>query len=306
MSYVVLNNPSPGDINIANGLVPPVIGCHAGQGIHVVIPGNWLALCNAGVWVEGCSSTAQDRIFASIAISDLQQSRWSNPTYTAGLNVTWLANFISKVSGAAPIINLVMAGDSITASLDLQGQMRGMVNANLLARELNCIWNNVGEINDGPYPIHTYQAVGGDTVAQVTAYVAPFYGVGKIRSTVWRILAGANNALAPASFNTDYAALLSAIKTAEPTACVSVGLVTPQANPTAQTNINAFNAALPGIVSTAVTGGQKVILEASGGLVEPGDFIGDGVHPNTAGNLKISVVAANGIVAACQSAGFLP
>lgn len=306
MTVVSLDNPSPGDIAIANGLVAPVIGCHAGRGIHVTIPDDWQARCMAGEWIAGCTSTAKDRYYANILISDLQQSRWSNPTYTAGLNATWLANFISKVTGASPVIRLVMAGDSITAGLDVSfPQLRIMVNDNLLAREYNVIWLNVGVITNGPYPVKDSQAVGGNTVAQGTAYIAPYYGVGKIRSTVWRVMYGANNVTSPASFNADYAAELAAIQTAEPASCVSVGLVTPTTIPAYQAITDTFNAALPGIVATAFAGGQDVILEASAGLVVPGDLI-DHVHPNAAGNLKISVVAANGIVAACQLAGYLP
>lgn len=305
MSNVTLSNPSPGDIAIANGLVAPVIGCRAGLGVHVSIPPDWQARCLAGEWVAGCNSSAKDRIFRSLVVSDLHQSRWANPTYTGGLNATWLANFIAKVSGSAPTIQLVMAGDSITASLDLQGQLRSMVNDNLLAREYNVIWSNIGIITDGPNPIRAHQGVGGNTVAQGTAYVPLYYGAGKIRSTVWRLLYGANNVASPASFNADYAAELDAIKTAEPTACVSVGLVTPTTIPAYQTNVDAFNAALPGIVATAVSGGQKVVLEASAGLVTATDLL-DHVHPNAAGNLKLSVAAANGIVAACQAAGYLP
>ena len=44
-----------GDADVCNALSPPTQGCHAGAGIHVVIPADWQARIAAGQDVPGCS-----------------------------------------------------------------------------------------------------------------------------------------------------------------------------------------------------------------------------------------------------------
>lgn len=43
------------DADVCNALSPPTKGCHAGSGIHVVIPADWQARIAAGQEVPGCS-----------------------------------------------------------------------------------------------------------------------------------------------------------------------------------------------------------------------------------------------------------
>lgn len=44
-----------GDADVCNALSPPTKGCHAGSGIHIVIPSDWQARIAAGQEVPGCS-----------------------------------------------------------------------------------------------------------------------------------------------------------------------------------------------------------------------------------------------------------
>jgi len=44
-----------GDADVCNALSLPTQGCHAGAGIHVVIPADWQARIAAGQDVPGCS-----------------------------------------------------------------------------------------------------------------------------------------------------------------------------------------------------------------------------------------------------------
>lgn len=43
------------DVDVCNTIEPPVIGCHAGAGVHVDIPSDWQAQILAGQQVPGCS-----------------------------------------------------------------------------------------------------------------------------------------------------------------------------------------------------------------------------------------------------------
>lgn len=46
------------DADVCNAIDPPVRGCHAGDGLHVDIPPDWLARILAGQAVPGCNYCA--------------------------------------------------------------------------------------------------------------------------------------------------------------------------------------------------------------------------------------------------------
>lgn len=65
------------DADVCNALVPPVPGCNAGGGIHIVIPPDFAARIAAGQEVPGCSYAhleadgsliVSDRVVAQIAV----------------------------------------------------------------------------------------------------------------------------------------------------------------------------------------------------------------------------------------------
>lgn len=55
MSKLIQAGATQLDADVCNNIDPPVIGCHAGAGLHVTIPGDWQARILAGQQVPGCS-----------------------------------------------------------------------------------------------------------------------------------------------------------------------------------------------------------------------------------------------------------
>lgn len=55
MSKLITSGAIQEDADCCNYIDPPVQGCHAGGGLHVVIPADWQARIAAGQQVPGCS-----------------------------------------------------------------------------------------------------------------------------------------------------------------------------------------------------------------------------------------------------------
>jgi hypothetical protein len=90
------------DADTCNAVDPPVRGCHAGIGIHVDIPADWLTRILAGQQVPGCSYhaidgselTVSDRAIAQLAIPAVVNALPAPLKAEAPLLVTKLATGI--------------------------------------------------------------------------------------------------------------------------------------------------------------------------------------------------------------------
>jgi len=305
----LIYNPSPADIAIANHLDPAAVGIAVNGGIHGMTPSNWAALCAAGVAVAGCTYQEIDPA-CNLRVSVAAQARDADPTYTTGLDAGQLSHFVGKLAGSLQTLSGVFAGDSITFGLGTPNSdgFRVLTNTNLLARELRAQWAYVGTQASGSVPTTLHNGISGRRTAQLSADIAAGYGSGKIRFQWIRVEIGTNDAIDgmdAATYAATFATLLSTIKTAEPAAGVSVARHIPDVSAPVQALLVQYNAALTGVIATAVSGGQFVIFEADAGLINPTDYI-DGRHPNQQGCAKIAPVAADGIVAALTLAGTLP
>lgn len=82
-------------------------------------------------------------------------------------------------------------------------------------------------------------------------------------------------------------ALLDRIAARRPSATVVVASITPLRDGTHDARARAFNAALPGLVSTRASQGKKVRFVDAYSRLGLGD-LADGVHPNSAGYAKLA------------------
>lgn len=55
MSKLIATAATQADADVCNAVDPPARGCHAGEGLHVVIPADWQARILAGQQVPGCT-----------------------------------------------------------------------------------------------------------------------------------------------------------------------------------------------------------------------------------------------------------
>lgn len=96
------------DVTVCLALDPPVVGCHAGGGVHVTIPPDWFARCNAGQAVLGCNYSRLEAD-SSLYVSAAAQSRTTNPTYTTGLVAGDLSAFVTKLASAVVVVGVAVA-----------------------------------------------------------------------------------------------------------------------------------------------------------------------------------------------------
>ena len=96
--------------------------------------------------------------------------------------------------------------------------------------------------------------------------------------------------------------LVDHILSVVPNATVIVGTLLPNAKPSAETNILAFNAALPGVISNLTSQGKKVsLVDFHSDWFSTADLGTDGTHPTDMGYLKMARVFYKGIVAAAEA-----
>ncbi|MCM2388359.1 phosphatidylinositol-specific phospholipase C domain-containing protein [Streptomyces albipurpureus] len=88
-------------------------------------------------------------------------------------------------------------------------------------------------------------------------------------------------------------ALIDQIHTASPDTAVVVASLVPATDPAVQARVNAYNAAIPGIVSSRAAQGYKITQVSMGGLTTAD--LNDNLHPNNAGYTKMASAFLGGV-----------
>ncbi|KAJ7232386.1 lipolytic enzyme, partial [Mycena rebaudengoi] len=167
---------------------------------------------------------------------------------------------------------------------------------NLLAADGNTL-NMVGSQKGGTFMDPDNEGYPGFIITQVNAKAntnMPIY-----RPNIVTLLVGTNDMLqnidvanAPARLTT----LTQNVLDAPPLTLVVLSTLPPNADAATNTRINAYNAALPGVVQGFVNAGRSVVLVDSHAVVAVGDLV-DGTHPNDAAYARMAQVFYNGIQA---------
>lgn len=84
MSPKLLAAATAADAQVCNALVPPLSGCNAGGGIHIVIPPDFAARIAAGQDVPGCTY-AQVQADGSLQVDDRTQALLATPAAVQAL-----------------------------------------------------------------------------------------------------------------------------------------------------------------------------------------------------------------------------
>lgn len=103
----VIVSATPADVQLCNQLEPPVAGCPAGGGIHVVVPDDWQAWIAAGQDVPGCSYARIDAD-GSLIVTDVVQAQLAIPAVAQALPAATVADLDAKLAVA------VSAGTVVT------------------------------------------------------------------------------------------------------------------------------------------------------------------------------------------------
>jgi hypothetical protein len=272
----------------------------ASTGNNVSASPMWLGSPTAG---RSAAYSLATRLITQVkpTATELAQLRAASRFYFEALSVTFL-------------------GDSITVGYDdvhfdpttLDGFRPGTA-TNIRAKGLSRVFEFVGNNIGGSVPTNHYQASSGAKIETQDSNIVNFFGTGKLVHgvSIFRTLLGTNNVTSdPANTTSHYQTLFDDIYTASPGCAVSVGRVPPVAS--TKQNAAALNATIVQMngdiaaeVTRQTTLGRAVIFEADAGLVDA-DFASGGVHLIASGNVKMAVVAANGIEAAARLAGFIP
>jgi hypothetical protein len=82
-SKLVSSGAVQADADLCNAIDPPVSGCHAGGGIHVVIPPDFVARIQGGQSVPGCTYYAI--VSGGLFVTDRAVSLLGNGPFVSGL-----------------------------------------------------------------------------------------------------------------------------------------------------------------------------------------------------------------------------
>lgn len=99
------------DADICNALDPPVAGCHAGMGPHIVIPADFATQIAAGKDVPGCTY-AKVQPDSTLYVSDAVQTGVVAPNAVTKLTLAQsqeLTNFKTKIASAVVVSADVVA-----------------------------------------------------------------------------------------------------------------------------------------------------------------------------------------------------
>jgi hypothetical protein len=91
------------DVDVCNALEPPVKGCHAGSGIHIVIPPDFVARIAAAQDVPGCSYARLDAD-GSLYVDSRAQAQIAIPAVVSALSAPLQGQataLIAKLAAAA-------------------------------------------------------------------------------------------------------------------------------------------------------------------------------------------------------------
>ncbi|KAJ7469649.1 lipolytic enzyme, partial [Mycena latifolia] len=160
---------------------------------------------------------------------------------------------------------------------------------NLLAADGNTV-NMVGSQKGGDFFDPDNEGYPGFVITQVNdkgIAAMPVY-----RPNIVTLIVGTNDMLQnidPAGAPARLSTLIQNVLDAPPLTLVVLATLPPNANADANTRINAYNAALPGVVANFVNAGRSVVLADCHAVVAVGDLV-DGTHPNDDAYARIGKV----------------
>jgi lysophospholipase L1-like esterase len=183
-------------------------------------------------------------------------------------------------------VRVMPLGDSITDGLTVPGGYRIDLWQKLVADRYRVDF--VGSLSNGPSSLgdHDHEGHSGWTIAQVDANVVNWLRNTTPRTVLLHI--GTNDMFANSSGAASrLSTLIDHITTTAPAADLFVATIIPLSG--ADTQVRAYNAAIPGIVAAKASAGKHVHLVDMYSALTLGD-LADGVHPNAGGYRKMADV----------------
>jgi lysophospholipase L1-like esterase len=187
-------------------------------------------------------------------------------------------------------VRVMPLGDSITDGFNVPGGYRTGLWQRLVAA--NYTVDFVGSQSNGPSNLgdHDHEGHSGWRIDQLDANIVSWLQATTPHTVLLHI--GTNDIIqnldlanAPQRLST----LVDHIIATVPTAEVFVATIIPLGTASQETSVQAFNAALPGIVQAKVNSGAHVHLVDMHSALTPAD-LADGIHPTSAGYDKMAVV----------------
>ena len=198
--------------------------------------------------------------------------------------------FMTLYAGAQASINLraMPLGDSITAGYDSStGNGYRQDLATELASQIGYL-DYVGSQYDGPMSDPDNEGHFGARIDQIAAITNA--SLSSYKPNIVLLLAGINDLGQNYQVSTApnrLASLIDQINSAEPEATVLVATLIVNGDPTIESEVQTFNAALPNIVNTRASAGKHVYLVDMSALKYPADMDGT-LHPNDSGYQKMA------------------
>ncbi|MEV4510027.1 GDSL-type esterase/lipase family protein [Dactylosporangium sp. NPDC049525] len=205
-------------------------------------------------------------------------------TLAAGATAALTASATPALAESNGGVRVMPLGDSITDGAQVPGGYRITLWQRLLADGYKVDF--VGSGFNGPAGLgdHDHEGHSGWRIDQLDANIVGWLQTYTPRTILLHI--GTNDingnydvANAPARLS----ALIDKIRATAPTVELFVAQITPLGNPTLETRVQAFNAAIPGIVAQKGPRTHVVDMHA---VVAAADLL-DGIHPNAAGYTKM-------------------
>ena len=200
-------------------------------------------------------------------------------------------------------VRVMPLGDSITDGLVVPGGYRIGLWQRFVAGGYRVDF--VGSLSNGPASLgdHDHEGHSGWRIDQIDANIVNWLHTTMPHTVLLHI--GTNDISqnddlpnAPGRLST----LIDHITATDPTAEVFVAQIIPLGSPGLEANVQAFNAAIPGIVASKVAAGKHVHLVDMHSALTAAD-LADGVHPNAAGYDKMAAVWFNALLSVPGSIG---
>lgn len=198
------------------------------------------------------------------------------------------ACFAGTAEAAGAPTRIMPLGDSITDGYNIPGGYRIALEDSLAAG--GYATDFVGSRVNGPSALadRDHEGHSGWRIAQIAGSVDPW--VTRTQPEIVLLLIGTNDMLKNnevSSAPQRLGLLIDRIAGRVPSATILVGTMPPSSRPGAQQRIDAYNAALPRVVSDRVAQGREINLVDQIATLTLAD-LADGVHPNARGYSKIS------------------
>ncbi|MFI6128235.1 cellulose binding domain-containing protein [Micromonospora sp. NPDC051141] len=188
-------------------------------------------------------------------------------------------------------VRVMPLGDSITDGFNVPGGYRTELWRRLAADNYRIDF--VGSQFNGPSSLgdHDHEGHSGWTIAQIDANVVNWLRVTNPRTVLLHI--GTNDMYGDTSGAPGrLATLVDRITSTSPTTELFVATIVPKSG--ADTQVRAYNAAIPGIVKSRADAGRRVHLVDMYAALTLGD-LADGVHPNAGGYAKMATAWYNAL-----------